>query len=204
MLNWTTGPTNLSHAVRTTGLKHVITSDRFTDEVLQAMEGMEFVSLEEVRQGIGRFELLRTALTVRLRPHYTLRRLPQVSPEANALILFTSGSEKEPKAVPLTHRNLLSNQRAALEVMEFQSNDAVLGFLPAFHSFGLAVTSLLPLLAGIRLVHHPDPTAASALARKIAVYRPTITAGAPTFVSAILDRAKPGQLDSLRLIYVGA
>jgi long-chain-fatty-acid--[acyl-carrier-protein] ligase len=208
MLNWTTGPANLSHAVRTTGLKHVVTSDRFTDrltdEMLQAMEGAEFVTLEEVRQGIGRFELLRTGLTIRFWPHDILRRLPQVSPEANALILFTSGSEKEPKTVPLTHRNLLNNQRAALEVLEFQSNDAVLGFLPAFHSFGLAVTSLLPLLAGIRLVHHPDPTAASALARKIAVYRPTITAGAPTFVSAILDRAKPGQLDSLRLIYVGA
>ncbi|HEV3262149.1 MAG TPA: AMP-binding protein [Gemmataceae bacterium] len=210
MLNWTTGPTNLAHAVRTVGLKCVVTSNRFTDrldeKVVQAMtpEGVQLLCLEDMHQGISRFEFLRTWLTIRFRPGQVRRLLPRVSPAANALILFTSGSEKEPKTVPLTHGNLLSNQRAALEVLDLNRDDAVLGFLPAFHSFGLAVTSLLPLLAGVRVVHHPDPTAASTLARKIDAYKPTILAGTPTFVGAILGRAKPEQLQSLRLIYVGA
>jgi long-chain-fatty-acid--[acyl-carrier-protein] ligase len=120
------------------------------------------------------------------------------------MILFTSGSEKAPKAVPLTHRNLLSNQRACLGALRLNRGDVVLGFLPAFHSFGLAVTSLLPLLAGIRVAHHPDPTAASTLARKVEAYRATVLAGTPTFVSAILGRARTEQLKSLRMICVGA
>jgi long-chain-fatty-acid--[acyl-carrier-protein] ligase len=73
-----------------------------------------------------------------------------------------------------------------------------------FHSFGFTVTGLLPLLAGVRVVHHADPTDAAGLARKAAAYRPSILVGTPTFVGHLLDRARPGELDSLRLIVVGA
>ena len=65
---------------------------------------------------------------------------------------------------------------------------SILGFLPAFHSFGITATSLLPLIGGMRVVHHPDPTDAAGLARKTAAYRPTMLVGTPTFVSYILER----------------
>src|SRR5262249_17138127 len=77
-------------------------------------------------------------------------------------------------------------------------------FLPAFHSFGLTVTTLLPLLTGLRVVHHPDPTDAANLVHKISAYGVTVLVGTPTFVSYILERAKPGSLSSLRLVVVGA
>ncbi|MBY0231519.1 MAG: AMP-binding protein, partial [Gemmataceae bacterium] len=70
--------------------------------------------------------------------------------------------------------------------------------------FGLSVTTLLPLLAGMRLVRHPDPTDAAALARKAAAYGVTLLAATPTFLGYILDRAEPGQLDAVRTIIVGA
>ena len=41
----------------------------------------------------------------------------------------------------------------------------------------MSVTGLLPLLGGIRVVHHPDPTDAGGLARKIAAYQPTMLVG---------------------------
>ncbi len=124
--------------------------------------------------------------------------------DAPAAVLFTSGSEKAPKAVPLTHRNILSNLQSVLEAYELSRRDALIGFLPIFHSFGLTVTTLLPVLTGVRVVHHPDPTDASGLARKIAGYRPTVLAGTPTFVSYILDRSGPQDVKSLRIIVVGA
>src|SRR5262249_31311141 len=65
-------------------------------------------------------------------------------------------------------------------------------------------TGLMPLLGGMKVVRHPDPTDAAGLARKIGAYKPTLLGGTPTFVSFILERAEPGQLDSLRLIIVGA
>jgi long-chain-fatty-acid--[acyl-carrier-protein] ligase len=204
LLNWTTGPSNLAHAARSMGLSHVVTSEGFLDRTGVQVEGVEYVYLEDLRQGISRGEQLRTLLGVWLRPGRVRRRLPKSAPDDPAVILFTSGSEKAPKAVPLTQRNLLSNQRAALGILNLTRQDCVLGFLPAFHSFGLTLTGLLPLLAGLRVVRHPDPTAAATLARKIGAYRPTLLAGTPTFVSAILGRARPEQLASLRLVFVGA
>src|SRR5262249_15327592 len=120
------------------------------------------------------------------------------------VVLFTSGSEKAPKAVPLTHRNLLTNQKAVLATFDLNRRQSILGFLPAFHSFGISITGLLPILAGLRVVRHPDPTDAAALAHKCGTYKPAILVGTPTFVNYILERAEPGELQSLELVIVGA
>jgi len=204
VLNWTTGPANLAHAARIMSLTHVVTSRQFVDRTGVTVEGTEYLFLEDVRKEIGRWELLRTLLSVRLRPGGVRGRVPRVSPDQPAVVLFTSGSEKAPKAVPLTHSNVLSDMRSGIPFLGLTRKDSILGFLPAFHSFGMSGTTLMPLLGGMRLIHHPDPTDAGGLARKVAAYRPTMLVGTPTFVSYIVERAQPGQLDSLRLIVVGA
>jgi long-chain-fatty-acid--[acyl-carrier-protein] ligase len=204
VLNWTTGPVNLAHAARTMELTHVVTSRAFVDRSGIEVEGVEYLFLENLRGEIGKLELLRALLNVRWLPGRIRNRVPATNPDRPAVVLFTSGSEKAPKAVPLTHRNLLSDIRGALACLEVTRADSILGFLPAFHSFGLTVTGLLPLLGGCRVIHHPDPTDAAGLARKAAAYRPTLLAGTPTFVQFLFERAKPGELDSLRLIVVGA
>jgi long-chain-fatty-acid--[acyl-carrier-protein] ligase len=204
MLNWTTGPGHLAHAGRTTGLSHVVTSRRFIDRTGVVVEGVRYLYLEDLRRGVGRVELARTMLGLRLFPGRVRRRVPATPPDRVAVVLFTSGSERAPKAVPLTHDNILSNQRNGLPVLGLTRRDSWLGFLPPFHGFGLSVTTLLPLLTGMRVVHHPDPTDAAGLAAKTAGYRPTVLVGTPTFLGHVLDRARPGDLDSLRLIIVGA
>ncbi len=204
VLNWTTGPANLAHAARITGLTHVVTSRAFIDRTGIEVKGVEYLYLEKLRKDMGKFELLRTLLMVRWLPGHVRKLVPHISPEQPAVVLFTSGSEKEPKAVPLTHRNILTLLHIGIPFLGFTKRDSILGFLPAFHSFGMTVTCLLPLLGGLRVVHHPDPTDASALAHKLGVYRPTVLVGTPTFVSFILERAKREQLTSLRLIVVGA
>jgi long-chain-fatty-acid--[acyl-carrier-protein] ligase len=204
MLNWTTGPANLAHAARTLELSHVLTSQAFADRLGVRVEGADYLFLEELQATIGKFELMRTLGRVRWRPGSIRRAALAAAPDQPAVVLFTSGSEKAPKAVPLTHTNLLSCQRAVVSVMGVTSADVLLGFLPAFHSFGLTITTLLPLLAGMRVVHHPDPTDAANLVHKIRAYGVTVLVGTPTFVSYILERATPGSLLSLRLVVVGA
>ncbi len=204
VLNWTTGPANLAHAARITGLTHVVTSRAFIDRTAIEVEGVEYLYLESLRKSMSKFELLRTLLMVRWLPGHVRKRVPHISVEKPAVVLFTSGSEKAPKAVPLTHQNILTLLRNGAPFLGITHGDSILGFLPAFHSFGMTVTCLLPLLGGMRVVHHPDPTDASALAHKLGVYRPTILVGTPTFVGFILERAKREQLTSLRLIIVGA
>lgn len=204
ILNWTTGPANLANAGKLMKLTHVVSSKAFIDRISVTVEGTEYLYLEDVRKSMGKLEQLGALLTVRLRPGSVQGRVPSIKPDQPAVVLFTSGSEKAPKAVPLTHANILSNQRSGLSVLGLTRQDAILGFLPAFHSFGMNITCLLPIVTGTRVVHHPDPTDAGGLVRKIAAYKPTMLVGTPTFLSNIFGRAKPGDLDSLRLILVGA
>jgi acyl-CoA synthetase (AMP-forming)/AMP-acid ligase II/1-acyl-sn-glycerol-3-phosphate acyltransferase/acyl carrier protein len=204
LLNWTTGPIHLGHAAQLMKLSHVITSRAFIDRTAIQVEGVHYLFLEDLRKRIGKVELLWTLLQVRWLPGRIRRNVPPVDPQKPAMILFTSGSERAPKAVPLTHANILSELRATAPHVGLTQQESILGFLPPFHSFGIAASVLLPLLGGMRVLHHPDPTDASRLARKITVYRATMLIGTPTFVSYILDRAGPGDLDSLHMIVVGA
>jgi long-chain-fatty-acid--[acyl-carrier-protein] ligase len=204
MLNWTTGPANLAQAIKTLGLSRVLTSRTFADRLGVVVEGADYLFLEDLQATIGKWELLRTLLRVRWRPGSFHRSLPATAPDRAAVVLFTSGSEKAPKAVPLTHTNLLSCQRGAISVMGVTRAEVVLGFLPPFHSFGLSATTLMPLLTGVRVVHHPDPTDAGNLLYKIKAYRVTLLVATPTFLHFILERAAPESLGSLRLVVLGA
>jgi long-chain-fatty-acid--[acyl-carrier-protein] ligase len=185
-------------------LGHVVTSRAFLDRSGVGVEGVEYVLLDEVRRTIGKWEQLWTLLRVRLAPGSVRRQVPEVTKDRPAVVLFTSGSERAPKAVPLTHDNILSDLRAGMPFLELNRGQTILGFLPVFHSFGLTVTSVMPMVGGMRVVHHPDPTDAAGLAYKVKAYQATILVGTPTFIRYILDRAKPGDLASLRRIVVGA
>lgn len=204
MLNWTAGAANLAHAVKTTGITHIITSRRFIDKIGLSVEGAPFVFMEDARATISKLEMLRALLRVRLMPGSIRRLVPKADPASPAVILFTSGSEKAPKVVPLTHRNILSNMQSLLDALPMTRRDTLLGFLPPFHSFGLTFNAFAPLLGGLRVIHHPDPTDGAGLARKAATYQPTISCGTPSFIGNMVRRAVGEQLKSLRVVVVGA
>ena len=207
VLNWTTGPANMGHGVERTGVKNVITSRRFIDRAQVEVPGAEYVYLEDLRLTVGRFEKLWRLLAMKLARGNVIRAaLAKLNsdPDRPAVVLFTSGSEKAPKAVPLTHTNVVENMRSGAPALGLDRNDSILVFLPLFHSFGHTVTGVFPLFGGVKVVYHPDPTDATGLVRKVALYKPTALAATPTFFGYMLDRAKPGELDSLAIVVVGA
>jgi acyl-CoA synthetase (AMP-forming)/AMP-acid ligase II/1-acyl-sn-glycerol-3-phosphate acyltransferase/acyl carrier protein len=204
LLNWTTGPVNLNHAVKVMGIERVITSQKFIDRIGLKIEGVEYYFLEDLRKDIGKVEPLLALLGTKIFPSGVLASLPQIEPDETAVVLFTSGSEKAPKAVPLTHRNVMTDVQAGASALGFKRSDILLGFLPPFHSFGMSGNIVLPLVGGVRVVHHADPTDAGGLARKIAAYKPTLLLTTPTFFSYILNAAKPADLASLRIVVTGA
>ena len=65
-----------------------------------------------------------------------------------ASILFTSGTTVAPKAVPLTHANLLSNARALLEVHRLQPDERFISVLPMYHAFEFTGGFVLPIALG--------------------------------------------------------
>jgi long-chain-fatty-acid--[acyl-carrier-protein] ligase len=63
---------------------------------------------------------------------------------------------------------------------------------------------IMPMLAGMPVVYHANPTEAWVLARMVQAYRATVLVGTPTFLYGIVQAAAPGQLDTLRLAVTGA
>lgn len=209
MLNWTAGVKALDHCVELSEIQSVITSEKFLDRLENADLGKVeslLYRLEEIRQTVTLKDKL-CALFLHLFPIKVLLKilhLAHIKASDLAVILFTSGTESLPKGVPLSHANLLSNQRAALKTAPLCSDDLLYGVLPPFHSFGFSVTGLFPILAGLRVCYAPDPTDSHALARDIGAWKPTLFFCAPSFIKALFRVADPKELQSLRLVVSGA
>lgn len=70
-----------------------------------------------------------------------------------AVILATSGTTGDPKAVPLTHANLYDNTSKVQTTIEgFEQGKVLLNVLPNFHSLGYTICGLLPILWGLKEV----------------------------------------------------
>lgn len=124
--------------------------------------------------------------------------------DGTAAILFTSGSEARPKAVPLSHANILSNCHDIAAVLGLHTADSMLGMLPPFHSLGLTGNIVVPLVFGMPVVYHPNPTEAAHLNAICRTWRPSMTVSPPTFLEGMLHKAQQGDVQSLRVAFVGA
>jgi fatty-acyl-CoA synthase len=115
----------------------------------------------------------------------------EVGEDATALLQLTSGSTADPKAVRITHGNLMSNAYAMRTAAALDtSTDTMISWLPLFHDMGMVGFLTIPMLFGIELV---KVTPVDFLARPtlwpdlISRYRGTITA-APNFAYSIAAR----------------
>ncbi len=204
MVNWTTGSRHISHSLDLLGVERVLTARALLSRLdtlgidLAAIRD-RFLMVEDLRSRVS----LGRKLGALIRGYASWRSL-RVTPPDHAVVLFTSGSESLPKAVPLTHINILTNVRDIPHMVPVRQDDVLVGMLPPFHSFGITVTVVLPLLLGIRTVYHPNPTEAGVLARIVEDYKATLLVGTPTFLAGIVRAAEPGQLASLRMAVTGA
>lgn len=213
MINWTAGQRNIRHAMDLLGIQHILTSQLLLQRLgsqgidLSTLQSAMF-PLENLAQNMGRLAKLSAALKARFMPRRLLcvpgRGILETKPTSVAVVLFTSGSESLPKAVGLTHENLLTNIHDALESFRICRSDRFLGMLPPFHSFGLTGTMLLPILSGVRVVHYPNPNDVTTLAKLIAAWRASILLGTPTFVSNIMRAAGDADMSAVRLCVTGA
>ena len=109
-----------------------------------------------------------------------------------------------PKGVPLSHKNIISNEYSAMQCIHLTEKDILFGVLPPFHSFGFSVAGLFPLLAGIKVAYYPDPTDGFALAKEIERWKITLFCAAPSFLKGLLHAASKNQLATVRLFITGA
>lgn len=209
MLNWTLGPRYLNHMMQVTNSESVISSWKF----LERLSNVEFGHLttkmhylEDIKKGISKRKQFNALLLSLKSTESILNKLnlKNVSEDDTCVILFTSGTESNPKGVPLSHKNILSNQSGAINAVELKDTDIFYGILPPFHSFGFSDAGLLPILAGIKVAFFPDPTDSYSLAEGVERWKITLICSAPSFLKGLLHAASDEQLKSIRLFATGA
>ncbi|SFG86110.1 acyl-[ACP]--phospholipid O-acyltransferase [Neptunomonas qingdaonensis] len=214
-LNYSASVDALLSAVKQANITTIYTSERFVKKLAKRgvdltplFDGVQLVYLEELKKTIGKGELLSHWLMAKLLPASLLTRLvcKQRDPLATAAILFSSGSEGAPKGVMLSHRNIMANVKQAADVLNMNDDDVIMASLPLFHAFGLTVTQFLPLIEGLPMICHPDPTDALGIAKAVAKHQATVMCGTSTFLRLFARNHKvhPLMFDSLRIVVSGA
>lgn len=156
MINYSTGGAeNSEYAQKKCGFKTIIVSRALLEKIgCRIVKGMVFI--EDIMDSISTYEKIQAALTSKLPVKLLLMKIHRGEENDNAVILFTSGSEKYPKAVQITHKNLMSNMRSCLISFNLTQDDIMIGILPFFHVFGhntnLCIFAIPYVIQKIRLV----------------------------------------------------
>lgn len=206
MLNFTAGAKALKAACRAAEAKVIVTARKFIELgelqplVDQLSEGLEFIYLEDIRDNLGPVDKA-MALIGAVAP-WLIKARP--NPHDTAVILFTSGTEGDPKGVALSHVNLVSNVEQAAAHVEIFETDIVFNPLPTFHCFGLTGGLLLPLLVGVPAVLHPTPLQAKTIAKRVGETKATVLFATDTFLGQYARSAQKEDLASLRMAVCGA
>lgn len=211
MLNYSAGARSLLAACDMAEVRTVVTARAFIEkarlqEVIEALKvSTRILYLEDLRQNI-RFSDRLEALLSASAPEQSLSSMPcrVATPGEPAVILFTSGSEGMPKGVALSHENILSNIRQVAACIGFTEADIMLNAMPVFHSFGLTVGTILPLVLGIRVVMYPNPLHYRIVPEMCYDSRATILLGTDTFLNGYARGAHPYDFHNVRLAVAGA
>jgi acyl-[acyl-carrier-protein]-phospholipid O-acyltransferase / long-chain-fatty-acid--[acyl-carrier-protein] ligase len=203
MINFTAGAANILAACKAAQIDTIISSRAFIEKgrlanlVAVIEKEVKIVYLEDIRDGITVGDKIRGVLNAN-------KPLVSRKPDDWAAILFTSGTEGVPKGVVLSHRNMLANAAQAAARIDFTREDNVFNALPVFHSFGLIVGVILPLVFGVRIYLYPSPLHYRTVVELIYGVNATIMFGTDTFLAGYARVAHAYDFRSLRYILAGA
>ncbi len=207
VLNFSSGAAVMKASSELAGLRYIVTSRQFLEKAklkvdLLEQAGIRFLYLEDLRTGISGSDKLLTLARISLNPRSVVRR-PQ-SGSHRGVILFTSGSEGMPKGVVLTQANLMANIQQMLAVCDFTDRDRVFNCLPLFHSFGLTIGTLLPLVRGMYTFLYPSPLHYRVVPNALYDRDCTILLSTNTFLNGYARKANTYDFRSLRYLFAGA
>lgn len=211
MINWSQGLREIRICAEITNVQRVLTSVRLMEHLNQTHGILDYpfdlVYIEEMRKKISWWEKIRIKMYTKLSPARLMWvfGVKGMRKHDIAVILFTSGTEQFPKGVPLSHENLIENQKACLKFFNPNEKDVMMSFLPPFHAYGFNSCSLFPLLIGLPIVFASNPLNPKKSVELIDSMGVTLMGSTPIFFDYILKTAKKQEtsLSSLRLVVLG-
>jgi acyl-[acyl-carrier-protein]-phospholipid O-acyltransferase/long-chain-fatty-acid--[acyl-carrier-protein] ligase len=216
LLNFSTGAAQMLACAQAAGLREILTSRAFVTRARVDLEplraaGIRILHLEDVKEGIGTAAKLGAKLATLCGGGFggRVRRAREAegreaAGRRTAVILFTSGSEGVPKGVRLTHRNLLANVRQMLTVTDLHDRDRLFNAMPLFHSYGLTVGLILPLLSGMSVRLYPSPLHYRIVPAMVYEHDATVLIATNTFLNGYARKAHPYDFRSVRLLFAAA
>ncbi len=203
MINFTAGAANILSACRAAEVDTILTSRTFIEKgrlgavAAQLEASLRLIYLEDIRATIGGMDKLRGLLSWK-------KPLVARKPDDWAVVMFTSGSEGLPKGVVLSHRNMMTNVAQAEARIDFGRQDKLFNVLPVFHSFGLTVGTVLPLVSGVSTYLYPSPLHYRTVPELVYGSCATVLFGTDTFLNGYARVANPYDFRSLRYVLAGA
>lgn len=205
-LNYTASSEIVEDCANRCGITHTVTARAFLERVPVAPPGTP-VFLEDIRAGVTKFDRAAAIFLALFMPSRLLFRVLGAKPAVQddvATIIFSSGSEGNPKGIVLTHRNIITVFEGMREMVPHDKHTGIVGFLPFFHSFGYAVILWTPLMEGLHSVFHPNPLEPKPIAQLVRKYNGSVMVATPTFLQGFVRRVEPEYLRSLSCVMVGA
>ena len=204
MINYSTGAAeNSEFAQQKCNFQTIITSRALLEKLgCRLVPGMVFI--EDMVASASTFEKILATVKSYLPGSLLKILVHRAQLDDTAVILFTSGSEKEPKAVDLSHRNIASNVASAHKCLHFSNDDIMLCNLPYFHVFGFMANLWLPLSLGLKLVVYANPLDFKTIVRIIREEKVSLMWGTPFFLRGYLMQSSRGDFSSLRTVAAGA
>lgn len=208
MLNFSAGLKSLIAACKTVRMETMVTSRRFVEQagledvIEELSKHVHILWTEDLRASVNALDKLKGVWdSKRARQRYARRR---VAPSDTAVMLFTSGSEGVPKGVALSHSGLLANCEQFLKVEKIDESRAIFNALPTFHSFGLTVGLIAPVVVGMRTYLYPSPLHYKQIPAEVKASGCDILVGTDTFMAGWGRVAKKEDFANLTLVVLGA
>jgi long-chain acyl-CoA synthetase len=121
---------------------------------------------------------------------------PLIQPETDpAGLIYTGGTTGISQGAMLSHRNMVANaMQAAAYLSLVEGEEALLGPLPYFHSFGMLTMNVAVLIAA-KMVPIPNPRDLHLVLEEISKEKPTFVPGVPRLFNALNESPLTAKFD---------